>query len=86
MSRFGLVDYLAKPFDADQLRSVIDGILTARGFAPKIKKLSSEELRTEELKAKEEHESRAHLKEIQASKSQMKEFIQSHREEGPHQT
>jgi DNA-binding response OmpR family regulator len=83
MSRFGLVDYLAKPFDAQDLDAVIQKVIRSPGFDPRIKKFTAEEIGKEEMKVKEDQKIRERKKEFQASKSQMKEFIETHQEEGP---
>jgi DNA-binding response OmpR family regulator len=86
MKRFGLVDYLAKPFDAPQLLAVLQRICRQMDFAPRIKKFSAEELRTEEQKAVEEKKIRERQKDFEATKSVMKDFLREQTEgERPHE-
>lgn len=80
MKRFGLVDYLAKPFDAAQLAGVIAKITAHPEFEPRPKKLTAGELRNEEAKAAEERQQREKHKEIQDSKSVMQQFIENESE------
>lgn len=83
MRRFDLVDYLAKPFDSDQLNRVLVRTCHQPEFKPRPKKFSAEELRAEESKAAEDREQRERVKEIKESKSMMQEFIEDHGTEAP---
>jgi DNA-binding response OmpR family regulator len=83
MKRFGLVDYLAKPFDASQLRAVLQKICRHPDFDPRIKKLSAEELSTEEAKVLEEKAAKEKQKDIESTKEKMTDFIRSHQDEEP---
>jgi DNA-binding response OmpR family regulator len=83
MKRFGLVDYLAKPFDASQLRAVLKRICRHSDFDPRIKKLSAEELRNEEAKVLEEKAVKEKQKDIESTKEKMSDFLRSHQDEDP---
>jgi DNA-binding response OmpR family regulator len=76
MSRFGLVDYLAKPFDAPQLLTALRRICRQSDFSPRIKKFDADQLRHEEQKALEDRQAREKRKEFEESKSVMQDFIE----------
>lgn len=83
MKRFGLVDYLGKPFDPPHLLAVLERICRQPSFSPRVKKFSAQELRNEELKEIENKKIREKQKEIETTKSVIQEFIRKEEGEGP---
>lgn len=83
MKRFGLVDYLAKPFDAPQLEEVLNRIIGHPAFKPRPKKHPQSDLEIEERKTLDERRARDKQKKIQESKDTLKGFVSNHEGEPP---